>query len=449
MGERIDELAAFVAETADAAIPDPVRRHARLTLLDTLGVILAGSARPEVQALRPRLAQGGGASVYGGDWPEATPHMAALLNGIAGRAIELCEGLRLTTGQAAVQVLPGLLAIAEAGRHSGRDLLSAFILGYDAAARLSLAFTPWPLAHQNGQVCLIAAAAAGARLRGMDAAGVGLAMRAAATLVLTPSYTNVVAGATALNVAGGMAGFAGVLAPDLAAAGFTAQDDAIEIGLGNLTGQAFAAERLTEGLGDVWHITRNYFRLYACCNPIHPALDALAAVLATLRPAPAEIARIDIATYRFASVMRNPAPPNYFASKYSLPHVAAVMAVTGRADHAALGDAALADPAVIALRPRVHITEDPAMTALVPRLRPARVSVTLTDGRSATQAVESHRGDFNQPFTEAELRAKFMDLAGMVLHTDGAAAVAAAVESLDTAADITGLVGLMRAHRRD
>ena len=122
-------------------------------------------------------------------------------------------------------------------------------------------------------------------------------MRIATTLVLTPSYTNAVAGATALNVAGGMSGFAAALAPELALAGFEAQDDAIEQALGQLVGAGFTADGLLDDLGTPWHITRNYFRLYACCNPIHPALDCLQQVLAELRPRPDEIAHIDIATY--------------------------------------------------------------------------------------------------------------------------------------------------------
>ncbi len=133
-----------------------------------------------------------------------------------------------------------------------------------------------------------------------------------------------------------------------------------------------------EDLGSTWHITRNYFRLYACCNPIHPALDCLQQALAELRPRPDEIARIDFATYRFAAVMRNPDPPNFFASKYSLPHAAATMVVRGHAGHAALDDAAVHDPAIVALRHRVTVTEDPAMSELAPRLRPARVTVVLT-----------------------------------------------------------------------
>ena len=423
-----------------------MQRQTKLVLLDTLGVILAGAERPEVRRLRERLAgtAGTGATVFARGWPAHDPRTAALLNGIAGRSIELCEGLRLVTGQAAMQVLPGVLAVGEHARSTGREMLSAFVLGYDVAARLCAAFTPRPLAHQNGQASLLAAAAAGARLRGLDAAGVSLAMRIATTLVLTPSYTNAVAGATTLNVAGGMSGFACALAPELALAGFEAQNDAIEEALGNLVGGGFKPEGLLDELGTRWEITRNYFRLYACCNPIHPALDSLHETLAKLRPKPDEIERIDIATYRFASVMRNPDPPNYFASKYSLPHAAAAMVVNGNAGYSSLNDAAVHDPAIAALRHRVHVTEDPAMSAVAPRMRPARVTVTLKDGRSGTHSCESHRGDFQRPFEESELREKFRELAGVVLTPAGVIEVEQAVDRCEQWASIHELTDLLR-----
>src|SRR3982750_3122664 len=271
MGREVETLARFVASTQWEDVPASVREHTKLVLLDTLGVILAGGERPEVRQLRERLAAtaGTGATVYARGWPAHDPRTAALLNGIAGRSIELCEGLRLVSGQAALQVLPGVLAVGEQAGSSGRDILAAFVLGYEVAGRLSSGFTPRPLAHQNGQVSLLAAAAAGARLRGLAAAGISRAMRVAATLLLTPSYTNAGAGATALNVAGGMSGFAAALAPDLALAGFEAQEDAIEQALGELVGSGFTANRGLDGLRSRWEIARNYFRLYACCNPIH------------------------------------------------------------------------------------------------------------------------------------------------------------------------------------
>src|ERR1700737_1506882 len=195
MGLQIERLAQFVAQTQWEDVPESVQRHAKLVLLDTLGVILGGAERPEVRELRDALAgsAGTGATVFARGWPAHDPRTAALLNGIAGRSIELCEGLRFVSSQAAMQVLPGVLAVAEQAGSSGREMLTALLLGYDVAARLAAGFTPRPLAHQNGQVSLVAAAAAGARLRGLDADGISRAMRIATTLLLTPSYTNAVA----------------------------------------------------------------------------------------------------------------------------------------------------------------------------------------------------------------------------------------------------------------
>src|SRR5206468_8911107 len=221
MGKAIEELAHFVARTPWEAIPGAVQTHAKLVLLDTLGVILAGSVQPEVAGARARLtATGGrGATVYAPGWPATDPRTAALPNGLAGRSIELCEGHRYVSCQGAVQALPTALACGEWLQRSGRETLSALIFGYEVAARLGAGLTTRPLAHQNGQAPLLGAVGAGARVRGLNGDQTSLALRLGAVLILTPGYTNAVAGATALNVAGGMSGFAGALAPALALAG--------------------------------------------------------------------------------------------------------------------------------------------------------------------------------------------------------------------------------------
>src|ERR1051325_3482414 len=87
MGQAIERLAQFVAEMRWEAIPTAVRDHAKLVLLDTLGVMLAGSVQPEVAGVRARLtATGGhGATVYAPGSPAADPRTAAFLNGLAGQ----------------------------------------------------------------------------------------------------------------------------------------------------------------------------------------------------------------------------------------------------------------------------------------------------------------------------------------------------------------------------
>jgi 2-methylcitrate dehydratase PrpD len=450
MGQAIENLAHFAAGTPWETIPEAVRAHAKLVLLDTLGVIMAGSLQPEVAGARARLtATGGrGATVYAPGWPTTDPRTAALLNGLAGRSIELCEGHRYVSCQGAVQVLPTALASAEWLERSGRETLAALIFGYEVAARLGAGLTARPIAHQNGQAPLLGAVAAGARLHRLTAEQTSLALRIGAILVLTPGYTNAVAGATALNVAGGMSGFAGALAPELALAGIAAQPDAIEEAFGHLVGDGFRPEAVTEELGQRWEISRNYFRLRACCNPIYTALDALEDILADLRPDAASIEGIEVATYRFAANMREPDPANSFAARYSLPHAAAALVLRGSAGYHAFTDEVLRDPAIAALRRRVTVREDPDLSALVPRLKPARVTVTFTDGRQVTRLRESARGDYQDPYGEGEVRSKFRELAGLVLSPAGVAQAEALVDRLDNLPRLGDLVGALRDDRR-
>ena len=448
MGAQIERLARHVAETQWDDIPDAVRQHAKLVFLDTIGVILAGSAQPEVRQMRAQLGNGGGsgATVFAQGCPTSDPRTAALLNGTAGRSIELCEGHRYVSCQGAIQIVPTVLALGEVYQASGRDMLSALILGYDAAVRIGSGVTARAFAHQNGQAPLLGAVAAGARLRGLDAAGTSRALRLGATLLLTPSYTNAVAGATMLNVAGGMSGFAGVLAPELALAGFEAQEHAIEEAFEQLVGDGFQPEGIDEALGERWEITRNYFRLRACCNPMYAALDALEEALDELQPAPEAIEHIDVATYRFASAMQNPHPPNTFGARYSMPHAAAAMVVHGHAGYRAFTEEVLHDPVIVALRQRVHITEDPALSAMVPRLKPARVTVTLKDGRQSVRMCESAKGDFAKPFAESEIRAKFRELAGVLLTPVGVEAIEEALDRSDTWTSVRELLEVVWAH---
>ena len=88
------------------------------------------------------------------------------------------------------------------------------------------------------------------------------------------------------------------------------------------------------------------------------------------------------------------------------------------------------------------------MSAVAPRLRPARVTVVLNDGRSGTHACESHRGDFLQPFAETELREKFRELAGAVLTPDGVMLVEKAVDRCETWESADVLTKLCRRHGR-
>ncbi len=449
MGQTVQRLAEHAARTNWRDLPPAVQRQARLVLLDTIGVMLAGSIQPEVIALREAWcvpqADSGESTLVCAPAARTDLRSAALLNGIAGRSVELCEGHRFVSCQAAVQVLPAVLAIGEAVRAPGSELLTALVVGYDVAVRLGAGLKARRLAHQNGQTAMLGAIAAAARLRGLDAAGIAQALRIGAPLVLTPSYAHTGAGATALNVAGGMSGLQGVLVPDLVRAGFTGRELAVEEALAELVGDGFDPAPVTEELGKRWEITRNHFRLRACCNPIYSALDALEEALAKWQPQPEEIEAIEVETYAFASVMNNATPANYFASKYSLPHAAAALVLLGHAGYQAFTRERVADPAFAALRAKVSVREDPALSVDVPRLKPARVTLRLAGGRTSTHYCASARGDFQQPHGEGELRAKFRELAALVLGSDGVGRLEAAIDRAHEWRDCDELHAVIRA----
>ena len=90
---------------------------------------------------------------------------------------------------------------------------------------------------------------------------------------------------------------------------------------------------------------------------------------------------------------------------------------------------------------KVEVREDPALNADVPRLKPARVTVTFTDGRQETRLRESARGDFQDPYGEGDVRTKFRELAGVVLGPSDVTRLEELVDRFDT---LPGLGDLTR-----
>jgi 2-methylcitrate dehydratase PrpD len=142
--------------------------------------------------------------------------------------------------------------------------------------------------------------------------------------------------------------------------------------------------------------------------------------------------------------MRNPDPLNYFAAKYSLPPAAAALVLRGHAGYHAFTEEAVKDPAIAAFRRKVTVREDPELSVQVPRLKPARVTVTLTGGRRITRLRESARGDFQDPYRDDEIRTKFRELAGVVLPAAGVTRVEALVDRLDDLPRLADLVAALR-----
>jgi 2-methylcitrate dehydratase PrpD len=114
-------------------------------------------------------------------------------------------------------------------------------------------------------------------------------------------------------------------------------------------------------------------------------------------------------------------PVGALGAKFSIPYAVAALLVLGECGVEAFREPALSDPRLRALGRRVEVVEDPALTALTPGKRPARVEIRLTDGRLLTRQVDVPSGEFDRPYPEALLREKFVGLAAPDLGAAGAA----------------------------
>ena len=429
----MDHLGALAAHVAEADPPEDVRVKAALVLADTLGAIVGGAAEQEVSALTERLCQkSDGKALVIGPGRHAGPKTAALLNGTAGTALEMDEGHQFCKGHPAIHVIPAVLATAAEVPSSGKAILTAIAVGYEAAARVGIATELRPTMHPHGTWGAIGAATAVLRLRNATTAQIRDGMNMAASLGLSTSRRTMLEGGTVRNTFAGISNQMGLLVADLAAAGFSADTDGVAHVFGQVVSDRFDPEALTEDLGLRWEIMRNYFKLHACCRFNHAALDALDLLLAEAPGlAPEEIAEITVETYGLAVELDDAAPKNVLAAKFSVPFAMAARLVTGVSTVESFSAERVSDDAIKMLAKRVRLVEDPAMTAKLPDQRPARVTITLRDGQHFTSATETNRGDWADPFSEPEVYGKFLSLTARAWSPEKSAAVWDAALGLD------------------
>jgi 2-methylcitrate dehydratase PrpD len=418
-------LARYVALTPETAVPDGVREHATLVLADTVGAILGGSREPEIRRLHGSANRARGpATVLGEGFRRVEPWWAIVANGLAGTMLELDEGNRFARGHPGIHVLPAALAEAEGLGRSGAALLAALIVGYDVAARLGGGAPVRPGMHMHGVHGAVGAAAAVARLRELDAEATARALGVAAGLTLGTSWRTALGGATVRNAYAGVAGANGWLSVDLAVAGITPLPDMLGEIFGRISGTGLDSAAILDGLGDRFEISRNYFKRQACCRYNHPAVDAMEEILAVTPVTWEDVLSIQVSAAALGATMSDRDPVGALGAKFSIPYSLAARLVLGSWDDCGVGafqEPALSDARVRTLARRVEVVEDPALTAMTPAARPARVEMRLRDGRVLVRQVDQPHGEFDRPYPESLLREKFVTLASPDLGRAGAA----------------------------
>jgi 2-methylcitrate dehydratase PrpD len=434
-------------------VPLEALETARLAVLDTLGVTLAGANAKCVSAVRrAHMTSTDGPATLFGHAERASVFDAAMVNGTASHALDFDDCSNTMGGHPSAPIVPALWALAEREGGSGRDLLEAYITGFEVETRLGRAVNfhhyekGW---HPTSTLGTFGAAAACARLMRLDLDAFARALAIAASMA---SGLKANFGTMTKPFHVGHCSRNGLLAALLAAEGLTANVGALEDPQGFFlvyNGPAtFHPERLLAGFAEPLDVVEPgvAFKRHPCCASTHPALDALLKIMSENRLVPADVASIRSWTHpRRLRHTNRPDPKSGLDGKFSVQYVLARAALEGavRLDH--FSDAAVHDPDVRAFMRRIEAQPHPDAIMETDEHFFAEVRVTTTGGAIFDAFVDRALGrDRQHPLPPGAIETKFRDCANLVLHTHVTEVMAETVLKLETLDDVREIGRLMR-----
>lgn len=447
-----EKLAAWSAGLDFGQIPAPVVEAAKLHVLDAVGTGLAALALDELPAPRAVALEMGGE-------PEATalglPRRvgagpAALANGAMMHALDFDDTHEVALVHSSAVVAATALAVGEATGASGRELITAAVAAYEISSRIGLA-NPGAM-HLRGfhptSVCgVFAAAAATARLRGLDpeqtANALGIAGSQASGLM-----EFLADGSQTKPLHAGWAAFAGITAAALAAHGATGPASVLEGRFGLLASHVgeFEAAGLAGELGGRWETTQIAFKAYPSCHCSHAVLDAVSETgigaegveeIVCLIPGDVAIGLV------LEPAERKAHPATAYDAKFSLPYCIGALLTRGELGVDAFTPVAIGDERALEIAAKVsyEVAEFEGGNDLSGGVR-ARVG-----GRYFEARVLQPRGGPDNPLSDAELHTKFIRNASLALPDDGAERLLGDLVDLDghTAVDVAACFAIASA----
>lgn len=455
-----DALAKYVTETAASEIPAAVLRHAKLCLMDAVGVALASTNKPWAQAMLKVVREQGGsgrATIWGyGDKTSETN--AAFANALFVHSMDFNDDL------AGIQVggimPPTALAVGEAVGASGTDVLASIVMGYDVATRAAMALNSQDLYMQGFQPTAVAGAfaatAVAGRLLQLSALQLANAFGLAASFAGgTIEFLKEGTDTKRFHVA--KAALGGILSATLAKAGMTGPRTIFEgeFGMFHAYSKKPVPEALLEDLGVRFDILDTSFKFYPFCDGNAAPLEAALAVVKENRLAIDDIARIHFRIKSFlipyavsfgGDAERKYRPQNELDAQMSLPYcIAAGLQGDGIVRLSDFEPERLKDQLLHAIGDKVTAEADAELDKipLRPMSMPAICTIELKNGRKFEKRVDYQKGDPRNAFTEEELRSKFRACATTLLSESAARKLENAFMALDELASVRELSPLL------
>ena len=453
------EIADFVVRSSFQDLPEPLLELGRKSILDGLGLALAGSAGELGGLTRTYLkSQGiapGAATVFGS--PTKLPaRFAAFANGISIHADDYDDTQLAVAGDRVygllthptATALASALAVAETRGLSGRDFLVAYHAGVEVECKIAEAMAPRHYEegfHSTGTCGALGAATAAAKLLRLDV------LRTLRTLGIAASEAAGLRenfGTMTKPFHAGRAAESGVVAADLAAIGWTAAEQVLEAprGFFKAAGGGFDPAAIRGKLGNPWTFLSPGVSIkpHPSGSLTHPAMTELARILAANRIKPEDVERIDVGTNRnMPNALIHHRPKTALQAKFSMEFCMAALVLYGKAGLLEFTDEVVNRPEVQRMIARVQFGVHPEAEAAGYNKMTSILAVHLRDGHTISGRADFGKGSPANPMSYVEAARKFEDCAAFAKWpASKAKAMVDAVRRIESMKDIRELTAL-------
>ncbi len=411
-------LATFAATLQFASIPEPVVRRAEDLFLDWVGSALAGKGARAVDTISWFAQQMGpatGSAEILTSRTQSSPLFAAMVNAASSHFAEQDDVHNGSVFHPAAVVFPAALAVAQALGSTGKQLLTASVVGYEVGIRVGefLGRSHYKIFHTTGTAGTIAAAAAVGHLLKLTPEQMLHAFGSAGTQAAGLwEFLRDAADSKQLHTA--KAAGDGLMSAYLASEGFTGAKRILEGAQGMAAGMSSDADpaKLTDRLGERWALAETSFKFHSSCRHTHPAADALLQVINEHDLTPQQIARVDTYVHQGAIDVLGPVvnPQTVHQAKFSM---GTVLALIARFKVAGLSEFAnhFHDVESTTFRDKVYMVLDAEVDQAYPARWIGKVVVHTVDGRTLHGRVDEPKGDPGNTLSRDELQQKAQRLA--------------------------------------
>jgi len=454
----------FVTQTKYQEIPADVIELGKKSILDGLGLALAGSRAESGSISRRYVEQAGvtrGNATIIGSAQKTSPRFAALLNGISIHADDF-DDTQLAAAKdrvygllmhPTVPVLPAIFALAEQRRVTGKDWMLAYHLGAEVECKIAEAISPRHYQdgfHTTGTCGPFGSAAACAKLLNFDLS------KTLNTFGLVASQSGGLRenfGTMTKPFQAGHAAEAGLVSAELVALGWTAAEQILEADRGffRAFGGSYDPSAIVDRLGKPWTFASPGVSLkpYPSGSLTHPAMTELARLIEANKIQAAHVEKVDIgANHNMTTTLLHHQPKTGLEAKFSMEFCLAILLLEGKAGLGQFSDKVVLRPDLQEMIRRINFYVDPEGESAGYDKMTSILKIHLKNGAVIAGRADFGKGSPANPMSFDEAATKFRGCAEFAeWPTAKTEKIIAFTKSLEAVTDMSALSSLLSAER--